>query len=180
MSFEEVARRSTLKLDIKSRYGGYAPVLADGGTFDIEVPGADLKLAGARYYFVSASTRSPGRVEGVSIGTAPYKLTRAELEAADDALRRKLAAEGWLSGHEVYRTAEDRTLHGGRSEGPAGHVWLKDGVVLNIRGKRMDEESRDEAAGAGEWIQYLELWGQADYSGLDRFEFDPWRGDPAA
>ena len=180
MTLDEMARRSTVKMETASRYGGPAPVVAAGGTFDVEVAGTGLRLEKARYYFVSIATDGPGVVEGASIGTAPYKLAHTELEAADAALRRRLADGGWLTGHEVYRTAEDRALHDGRSQGPEGHVWLKDGVVLSLQGRRMDDPAPGEPAGAGEWIQYVELRSQEGYGGIERFEFAPWRGAPGS
>jgi hypothetical protein len=176
MTLEEMARRSTVKMETKSRYGGPAPVVAAGGTFDVEVADTGLTLEKARYYFVSIATDGSGVVHGVSIGTAPFKLTRAELGTADEALRRRLAAGRWLTGHEVYRTAGDRVLHGGRAEGPAGHVWLKDGVLLRLGARRMDDPIPGEPAGAGEWIQYVELAGKDGYPGIERLAFGPWHG----
>ncbi|MBA3810332.1 MAG: hypothetical protein H0X27_01575 [Caulobacteraceae bacterium] len=179
MTLQEMARRSTLKLDIASRHGGPAPVVAGGGVFDFSVPGSAVVFRGCRYYYISTWTKDRDRIQGISIGTAPRKLTRVQLDAADDAVRARLAADGWLAGHEVYRDEEDRRLHGGAARGPEGGVWLKDGIVLNLRAKRMGEPetSADDAAGR-EWIQYVELWSRDDYSGIERYRFAPYRGAP--
>ena len=38
----------------------------------------------------------------------------------------------------------------------------------------MDDPSPGEdAATAGEWIQYIELWQRADYANIDRYVFGP-------
>ncbi|MEO8202108.1 MAG: hypothetical protein ABI679_16370, partial [Gemmatimonadota bacterium] len=65
-------------------------------------------------------------------------------------------------------------LHGGRTEGPEGDRWLKDGVVLTISRKRMDDArpGEDEMT-AGEWIQYIDLWPAKTYSGFARYVFQP-------
>jgi hypothetical protein len=176
MIVAEMVTRSTLTLQTTAEDGHLLPVVAGGATFDFQVPGSAVVFRDCRYYFVSTFSRDPTRIQGMSIGTAPRKMTHAELNAADDDVRARLAADGWLTGHEVYRTEEDRTLHGGRTEGPAGHIWLKDGTVLNLSARRMDEEAPGEdAAAAGEWIQFIELWSKDDYSGIERFVFAPWR-----
>jgi hypothetical protein len=90
--------------------------------------------------------------------------------AADVELRARLVDDGWLAGHEVYRTEDDRALHGGAERGPEGDMWLKDGVVLDIERKRMDDAVAGEAEHAGEFIQVISLWSQADYPFIERFE----------
>jgi hypothetical protein len=118
------------------------------------------------------------RIEAVNIGISPDKMTRAALDSADRELRGRLAADGWLAGHEVYRTEEDQTLHGGLTEGPEGRLWLKDGTVLTISRKRMDDEKPGEdSLTAGEWIQYIDLWPAKTYSSFDRFVFQPPRSE---
>jgi hypothetical protein len=116
----------------------------------------------------------PTHIEGMSIGTSPDKMSVAEIDAADADLRARLAADGWLTGHEVYKTEEDRQLHGGAAQGPEGHIWLKGDTVLDIERKRMDDPVQGEdLATAGEWIQFVELWARRTYPGLGRFEFAP-------
>ena len=76
---------------------------------------------------------------------------------------------------ELRVTEEDRELHEGRERGPEGDMWLKDGIVLDIERKRMDEAIEGEPAGAGEFIQVISLWGVEDYPSIERFEFAPAR-----
>ena len=46
-----------------------------------------------------------------------------------------------MTGHEVYKTEEDRQLHGGLKRGPEGRTWLKDGTVLTIEDPQVDESA---------------------------------------
>ena len=50
---------------------------------------------------------------------------------------------------------------------------IKNGIVLNIERKRMDDAQPGEAEHAGEFIQVLSLWGVEDYPFIERFEFAP-------
>ena len=68
-------------------------------------------------------------------------------------------------------------LHGGLTRGPDGRMWLKNGIVLDIGTRRMDDEAPGEdAATAGRWIQFVELWPRDDYPSIDRYVFAPWKG----
>ncbi len=175
MTFAEMARQSSLKLDIGTR----APItsaVGAGGVFDFHIPGTGMYFRNCRYYFVSPYTHAPDRVEAVNVGLSPHTVSRAELEQANAALRRKLAADGWLTGHEEYRSDEDRTLHDGFSRGPDGRTWLKSGIVLDIESRRMDDPAPGEdQKAAGKWIQFIDLWPRADYPGIERLVFAPYR-----
>jgi hypothetical protein len=84
----------------------------------------------------------------------------------------RLIIDGWLAGHEVYRDEQDQALHGGATEGPEGRSWLKDGMVLEIEGKRMGEEkSGDDPKTSVEWIQFIEVWPGKELPDLDRLVF---------
>jgi hypothetical protein len=171
MTFAEMAQQSSLHLDINAR----APVtsaIGAGGVFDYHIPGTGMFFKNCRYYFVSPYARAPDRIETVNIGLSPHTVSRAEVEHANAELRGRLAADGWLTGHEVYRTEEDRTLHGGNSRGPDGSIWLKNDIVLDISTRRMDDAApgEDEKT-AGKWIQFVDLWQRADYPSTDRYLF---------
>lgn len=169
MSIAEVKRASTLPIDAKDD----SPAIGQGVVFDFQVAGTGIRLPRCRYYFASTYSHERTRIEGMSIGASTSKASRAEVEAADAALRRALVADGWAAGHEVYRTEEDRALHGGAERGPEGDIWLKDAMVLNIERKRMDNAVPGEVADAGEFIQVVSLWAQADYPFIERYEFAP-------
>jgi hypothetical protein len=162
-----------LKLDINRR----APITsaaAAGGVFDYWIPGTGMLFRNCRYYFVSPYTHAPDRIEAVNVGLSPRTISRAEIEQANSQLRAKLAADGWLTGHEEYRTEEDRTLHRGAARGPEGSIWLKNDIVLSIDNRRMDDAVAGENADtAGKWIQFIGLWQRADYPSIERYAFAP-------
>ncbi|HEX3651374.1 MAG TPA: hypothetical protein VHU18_00965 [Rhizomicrobium sp.] len=173
MSFAEMASQSSLKLDIATR----APItsaIGAGGVFDFHIPGTTLTLRNCRYYFVSPYTHDASRIESVNVGLSPRPVSRTELEQADATLRTKLAADGWLTGHEEYRTEEDRALHGGAARGKDGDIWLKNGVVLSLSSRRMDDAvPGEDARRAGKWIQFIDLWRREDYPYIERYVFAP-------
>jgi hypothetical protein len=165
-----MVKQSTLKLDL--RYASSAISGGKDGDFDFTIPGTTLTFPHARYYFISTYTTDPKRVQAVNVGTSPEKMPLAGIDSADAALRARLAADGWLAGHEVYRDEADQRLHGGLTEGAEGRHWLKDGMVLVINRNRMDEERPGEdRSTAGEWIQYIELWPAKGYPGFQRLVF---------
>lgn len=173
MAITDVIKQSSLKLE---RAPSGVP-LGGAGNFDFEIPGSGMRFANCRYYFMSSFSDDPARIEGMSIGTSPAATTFGDIEKENAALRTRLDADGWLAGHEVYRSEEDQMLHGGAKEGLAGVTWLKNGVVLDIRSKRMDDPAPGEdARTGGKWIQYVELWSQRTSPGIERYEFARWHG----
>jgi hypothetical protein len=168
MTVAEMVRQSTMKVD--TTYARSA--IAGGGVFEFRVPGTTIAFPRARSYFITTWDRDHGRIRAVNISTSPEKMPRAGVDSADAALRAALTRDGWQAGHEVYRTEEDRTLHGGAATGPEGRVWRKEEMVLVINRNRMDEaKAGEDEQTAGEWIQYVELWPVKDYSGIERLEW---------
>jgi hypothetical protein len=168
MAVAEMAQRSSLKLDISH------PTVSGGAVFDLQIPDTGIVLRRCRYYFVSTLTNDRSRIEAVNVGTLPHKVSRAQLEQANAALRAQLKADGWLAGHEEYRDAQDRELHGGATRGPEGSMWLKNGIVLDIGARRMDDPvDGEDRATAGAWIQTVDLWGHDDYPYIERYAFAP-------
>ena len=174
MTVDEMFRRSSLVIDDGGSRRRDLPVYASGAVFDYQPADPGLILSGCRYYYISTYLNDPHRIEAVNIGLSPAKTTLAGVDAADAALRARLASAGWAPGHEVYRDEEDQRLHGGLHQGPEGRLWLKHDVVLAIERQRMDDPAPGEdAATAGEWIQYIALWQRADYPNIDRYDFGP-------
>jgi hypothetical protein len=172
MSVADMVKQSTMKLD--TRYARSA--IAGGGVFDYAIPNTGMIFPHARYYFITTYSKDPTRIRWLTVGTSPHKVSRTQLDADDAAVQARLIKDGWLAGHEVYRDEQDQTLHGGATEGPEGRSWLKDGMVLDIEGKRMDEEKPgDNPKTAGEWIQFIEVWPEKESPGLDRMVFRPAR-----
>lgn len=174
MTLDEMVAQSTLTVNLQ-----YASTSISGGKdgpFEYRIPGSTMTFPGARYYYMTTFSKDSTRLEAVNIGISRDKQSPAEIDSADAELRKRLAADGWLTGHEVYKAEEDQTLHGGKTDGPEGRVWLKDDVVLTISRNRMDEaKAGEDTATAGEWIQYLQLWAANTFSGFDRFVFQPAR-----
>jgi len=167
MTVEEIRRRSSLQLN------GGKTVFADGTLFTFEIADSTISFPRCRYYFMTYARGDNTRIGMMSIGTSSRVMSRAELEMADSVLRERLASDGWLAGHEVYRTEQDRTLHGGASEGPGGHTWRQGDTLLTIQRRRMDDAKPNEAADAGEWIQFLDLSQFSEWSLRERFVFQP-------
>jgi len=174
MTISEMVRASTLPIDPQQKT--WTGSVLGGAVFDFRIAGTNITFPRCRYYFVAPYTHDPQRIESINVGTSPSAMSRAELERADLALRQKLAADGWLTGHEEYRDEEDRTLHGGLSRGPDGRMWLKNGIILDIGTRRMDDAAPGEnAATAGRWIQFVDLWPRDDYPSIERYAFAPWK-----
>lgn len=169
MPVADMVRRSSLKLNIGK------VVIAGGAVFTFEITDTAISVPRSRYYYINYARGDHTRVGTMSIGTASRTMTLSELDAADVTLGERLAADGWQAGREVFRTEQDRTLHGGRTEGPYGTMWLKGDTVLNINRRRMDDRKPDEPLGAGNWIQFVELDVRAEWPWFERFEFAPAR-----
>lgn len=176
MTLAEMVGGSTLHID-PERQRTWTGSVPGGAVFDFRIAGTNIVFPHCRYHFVATYTHNPQRIESINIGTSPSAVSRAGVESANSVLRARLAAEGWLTGHEEYRDDEDRTLHGGLSHGPDGTKWLKNGIVLDIGTRRMDDAAAGEnATTAGRWIQFVDLWARDDSPGIDRYVFAPWKG----
>jgi hypothetical protein len=173
MAIADVIRQSSVT--VKPTSPGVP--LAGAGNFDFEIPGSGMRFANCRYYFMSSFSDNQSRVEGMSVGTSPVAATFGEIGKQNAMLRSRLDADGWETGHEVYRSEDDQVLHGGAKEGPDGDTWRKNGVVLDIRSRRMDDPAPGEdGRTGGKWIQYVELWAERTSPGIERFEFARWHG----
>jgi len=159
MPLDEVRQRSSLVLAegiVESLTG--RRTLIGSPVFDFAIADSTVRFEGCRYYFMTTGEDGDPRVEAISIGASPHTLTRAELIAAHQRVQQALVADGWRSGRYEYVTAEEQALHGGATSSGEGFFWLKGETVLEIQGKRMDDEQPGEdAATAGAWIQVLEL-----------------------
>jgi hypothetical protein len=175
MSVAEMLHGSSLKIERTSNaMVPDQPVYAGGAIFNYRVAGTGIEFPRCRYYFISTYTQDRSRVEAINIGTASAKMTRRELNDTNAKLRARLKADGWLTGHEVYRDEEDQRLHSGKSRGEEGKLWLKGDTTLDIEERRMDDEKPGEdPVTAGEWIQVIDLRRRADYPWIERYEFAP-------
>ena len=170
MSLDEMTRKSTLALNLKFA----RTAIAGKGVFEFVVPQSSIRFPRARSYFITTRDDDHTKINVVNISTSPEKGSKASVDAADAALRGELARDGWLAGHEAYRTAESQRLHGGEKAVPEGRQYLKGGIVFSINRNRMDKaQPNEDPANAGEWIQYIELWPADTYPGFERLVFAP-------
>ncbi len=173
MKVQDMISGSTLKITGTNPALGN-PRYVGGAIFNFRVAGTAIEFPRCRYYLITTFTHDPGRIESINVGTAPAKMTRAQLNAANAALRALLKADGWLTGHEVYRDEQDRQLHGGKTRGEEGKLWLKGGTILDIEQRRLDDpKPGEDQATAGEWIQYVDLRTRKDYPWIERYVFAP-------
>jgi hypothetical protein len=160
MPVAEMLAQSTLKPE--GGGGGGVPYIG-GGDFDVSVVGTGLTLRQCRYYFIETRRDDPGRIDSLSIGLAPEKLSKPALDAADQGLRRELAKEGWLAGR---KQTDDK--------GKPSRVWLKAGIILHMDARRLDAPVAGEnPATAGTWIRFVDLVAEAGYPGVKYMVFEP-------
>ena len=173
MPLAEVRKGSTLRLaeEIRGGSDGIGMLIADV-VFDFQIAGSALRFEGCRYYWIHTDRKDDSRVSEVSVGVSPQKMSRADLMEAHKQVQQRLRQDGWQPGAIHYRTPEEQRLHGGATSSGQGYYWARGGTVLQLQGKRVDEERRGEdAATAGDWIQVIELRPRS-YSGYSRVEFN--------
>ncbi len=103
MSVDDMKRRSSLQIK-----GSPDSVFAAGGVFNVTVGDTGLTFRGPLLLHHHLQQGSRAHRHDVHRHFKP-KGSRAELEAANAALRVRLAAGNWLAGHELYRDEQDRT-----------------------------------------------------------------------
>jgi len=156
MSLEEVQKRSTLKLSETFHYPSGESLKASQAVFDLEVAGSGLRLERCRFYWLH-TLKNDSHLDDIAIYVTPPTLSRAELDAAEQALRQKLRETGWLPGRFVYHTPEDKALHNGDADG-YGNYWLRNDVLFVLESKRMDDEKPgDDPKTAGKFLQSVKL-----------------------
>jgi hypothetical protein len=122
---------STSTLFSGARFGGAA-------IFDYRIADTTTTFRRCRYYYITTYARRPSVIEAIDVGISAEKLTRAALASAERADRARLKAGGWRSSD--------------------GRTWLRGGVVLELRDRRLDDPVPGEnSARAGEWIEYVDL-----------------------
>jgi hypothetical protein len=125
-----VQRGSRSELFSGAQFGGAA-------IFDYRIAGTATVFRRCRYYYITTSTRNPARIATINVGISSEKMSRRQLVAAERDLSRQFVADGW----NAARTS----------------TWTRDGIVLVLRSRRLDESIAGERPDAGSWIQYVEL-----------------------
>jgi hypothetical protein len=174
MPLEAVEARSTLKLvpDKRMNHDG-SRMTAGGAVFDFEVAGTGLRFERCRYYWIETYEHDNPRLKKLNIGISPQKFPRADLEAVERAVQKQIRADHWVPGQYVYRTEDQRTLHGGATSSGEGKYWAKGGTLLILSSKRVDEsKAGEDPKTAGEFILHVDLVPRDD-SLYSRLEFAP-------
>ena len=125
-----VQRGSRSELFSGAQFGGAA-------IFDYRIAGTPTLFRRCRYYYITTSASDPKRIAEISVGISSEKMNRRQLVAADGELSRQFGADGW----KAVRP----------------HAWTRNGVVLVLRSRRLDDAVPGENVDAGEWVQYVEL-----------------------
>jgi hypothetical protein len=128
------------------------------GVFDFEIPGSGVRFEQCRYYFITTAPGGAAAIDSINIGISADRKPKAESEAEEAVIRKRLTADGWQPGRFVWRTEKDLTLHGGKPTSGEGRYWAKDGTLLILSSRRMDDaKPAEDPATAGEYILFLDL-----------------------
>jgi hypothetical protein len=156
MTLDEVRARSSLKIKEPHRMGDRSFLDVEDRVFDYRIGLSGVLFAKSRYYWLQAQKADP-RITAINIGISPEKMSSAELDAFQRRLQEQLANDGWIPGHFLAHSEETVHLWGGKQTAGDGRYWAKGNTLLIFETKRMDEQKRDEAPNAGEFILYLDL-----------------------
>ena len=173
MTFDEVIRQSTLKLKPPYRMKDGTIHDVQDEVFDYRVGDSSMVFPLSRYYWLATRKHDPEHIEEINIGITPKKMPMAALREFQRKLQEQLDADGWMPGHYIADSEEVERLWGGKKTTGDGRFWLRKNTVLIFETNRMDEQKRDEAAGSGEYILYLDLRPKSDYDDLV-FERSAW------
>jgi hypothetical protein len=99
MTFDEVIRKSTLKL--KPPYHMEDGTIRDtqAGVFDYRIGYSGMVFPPSRYYSLVTRKHDPEHIEEINIGITPRKMPMTELENFQRKLQEQLDADGWIPGH---------------------------------------------------------------------------------
>jgi hypothetical protein len=173
MTFDEVIHQSTLKLKPPYRMKDGTIRDVQDEVFDYRIGDSGMVFPLSRYYWLVTRKRDPEHIEEINIGITPKKMPMPELQQFQRKLQEQLDADGWMPGHYIAKSEEVERLWGGKKTTGDGRFWLRRNTVLVFETNRMDEQKRDEPAGSGEYILYLDLRPKSDYDDLV-FERSAW------
>jgi len=110
---------------------------------------------------------APRPVESGACRPPPWPSWSRSASSSRSASRRSPRA-----GRFVYRTAEERALHGGKTEDADATYWLKGEALLHLEPKRVDDAQRGEdPATAGRLMLALSLVERTASSTYPRLDF---------
>lgn len=173
MTFDEVIRKSTLKLKTPYRMQDGTIRDTQDDVFDYRIGDSGMVFPLSRYYWLVTRKHDPEHIEEINIGITPRKMPMTELEKFRRKLQEQLDADGWIPGHYVAKSEEDERLWGGKKTSGDGRYWARNNTLLILETNRMDEEKRDEPPGSGGYILYIDLRPKSDPDELI-FERSAW------
>jgi hypothetical protein len=158
MTIAETAARSTFKISPGSRepLTGSSTSISQG-VFDFEIADGGIRFEKCRYCWLGTGSHDDPKIVHINVGISARKMPRDKLAIERESIVRRLQSAGWSAGHFEYTDPEDITLHGGAREGD-GRYWAKNGVLLLLSEKRMDDaQPGEDPKTAGEFIHYIDL-----------------------
>jgi len=173
MTFDEVKRRSSLKIKEPYRMRDGTVRDTEQDVFDYRIGDSKIVFPKSRYYWLVTRKSDPERLAEINIGITPRKMPMADLEIFQRRWQDQLFAEGWTPGHYIAKDEETVRLWAGKKTTGDGRFWLRGNTVLIFEVNRMDEQKRDEPPGTGEFILYLDLRPKGDDKDLV-FERSAW------
>jgi len=157
MTFDDVKRRSTMKVKEPRRMGDGTQLDVETVVFDYRIGDSGIHFPDSRYYWLATRKEDSEHITEINIGITPRKLLKPDLDAFQRRLQEQLLADGWMPGHFLAKSESTITLWGGRHTAGDGRYWLRGNTLLIFETNRMDERKSDEPAGSGEFILYLDL-----------------------
>jgi hypothetical protein len=152
MTFEEVQRRSTLRIKDPRLMGDGSRMCVERETFEFHIADSRVTFPGSRYYWLESGKAGDPRLVVLNIGITPDKLAKPELARFQRRIQAELRADGWMPGHYVAKTEETRRLWGGSKTAGDGRYWAKGDSLLIFETSRMDEAKAGEPPDSGEFV----------------------------
>jgi hypothetical protein len=156
MTIDEVRRRSTLKMKDPLLMRDGSRIGMEEAAFDYQIGDSNARFPQSRYYWLETK-KGDMHVSVLNIGITPRKMTKPDLQAFQHRQQVQLLADGWMPGHRIADSERTVRMWGGRRTSGDGRYWAKGNTLLIFETSRMDEEKRDEAAGSGEFVLYIQL-----------------------
>jgi hypothetical protein len=127
------------------------------GVFDFEVANGGLRFENCRYCCLEMDHHDDPKIVYINTGISSQRRARSEMAAEHAYVISRLRAAGWLPGHYEYSDTEVIKRRGSPREGD-GRYWSKDGVLIIVSEKRMDDPQPNENPNtAGEFIHVIDI-----------------------
>jgi hypothetical protein len=158
MTLAETTARSSFKVHpaFRESLTGSSMSISQG-VFDFQLGDGGIRFEKCRYCTIETGKHHDPKIIHINVGISTRKMPRDQLAAERESIAQRLRLAGWSAGHYEYTDPKLITLHGGTREGD-GRYWAKDGTLLVLDEKRMDDEQPNEdSKTAGEFIHYMDV-----------------------